>query len=279
MSRPARTTTVTRSPRDGWRRHTGFLTLVVALAAVASGCFTGERPTLAETTMLGAPVGDPASAASARAAEVGRASARVDAVAPTGSAVIADDAVRASAARSAVRSAMHSGLRPDVGAEFGAEGVGGSAPLWPEWVTCSFDDGRTEQPGVRSVVIDRDRQRSWFCEGAEAVRVFPVTTARSQPDPGVYEVYAKDMHTSSTFGGAYSTMTHFVAFTHGKFQGARVAFHSVPVYPGGAWVQPLDTVGSLDRHGDSSGCIRALPADAEAIWDWLDIGDVVRVVT
>lgn len=168
-------------------------------------------------------------------------------------------------------------VRSDAG--IGAEGYGGSFALWPEWAICEFDDDRTSGPGVRSVVVDRDRQRSWFCEGTEVTHVFPVTTARSQPDPGVYEVYAKDMHTSSTFGGGYSTMTHFVAFTRGKFQGARVAFHSVPVYRDGSWVQPLESVGSPDRFGDSSGCIRALPADAEAIWDWLDVGDLVRVIT
>lgn len=170
-------------------------------------------------------------------------------------------------------------VRSDASGEFGIEGVGGSAWLWPEWVTCEFDDDRTSDPGVRSVVVDRDRQRSWFCDGTEVVRVFPITTARNQPDPGVYEVYAKDMHTSSTFGGGYSTMTHFVAFTYGKFQGARVAFHSVPVYRDGSWVQPLESVGDLARHGDSSGCIRALPDDAEAIWDWLAVGDLVRVTT
>ena len=32
-------------------------------------------------------------------------------------------------------------------------------------------------------------------------------------------------------------------------------------------------------HGDSSGCIRVLPDDAVAIWDWLDIGDEVIVIT
>ena len=42
-------------------------------------------------------------------------------------------------------------------------------------------------------------------------------------------------------------MTHFVAFTYGKFRGARIAFHSVPIWSSGEWVQPLDSVGDLDR--------------------------------
>jgi len=92
-------------------------------------------------------------------------------------------------------------------------------------------------------------------------------------------VYAKDLDASSTLTGEYSTMTHFVAFTYGKYQGARIAFHSVPRYSNGEFVQPLDSVGTAEMHGESSGCIRVLPEDAEQIWDWLDVGDTVIVVS
>ena len=84
---------------------------------------------------------------------------------------------------------------------------------------------------------------------------------------------------SSTFGGHYSTMTHFVAFTKGKFTGARVAFHSVPTLTNGDYVQPLDSVGTEQFHGASSGCIRVLPDDAVKIWDWLAKGDKVHVIS
>jgi peptidoglycan hydrolase-like protein with peptidoglycan-binding domain len=143
--------------------------------------------------------------------------------------------------------------------------------LPPDPATCEGDD--------RSVVVDRFNQRAWFCDDGSIIRQFPITTARSQPDPGEYSVYAKDLEASSILTGEYSTMTHFVAFTYGKYQGARIAFHSVPKYTDGAWVQPLDSVGDPERHGDSSGCIRVLPDDAVAIWDWLDVGGTVRVIT
>ena len=75
-------------------------------------------------------------------------------------------------------------------------------------------------------------------------------------------------------------MTHFVAFTHGKFRGARIAFHSVPIWSSsGEWVQPLDSVGDLERRGESAGCLRVLPDDAVRVWDWLATGDDVRVIT
>jgi peptidoglycan hydrolase-like protein with peptidoglycan-binding domain len=131
----------------------------------------------------------------------------------------------------------------------------------------------------RSAVVDRFNQRAWLCEDGEVTEQMPITSAVSQPDPGTYEVYAKDRNASSTLTGEYSTMTHFVAFTYGKYQGARIAFHSVPKYANGDFVQPLDSVGSPEQYGDSSGCIRVLPDDAELIWEWLDIGDTVTVVT
>lgn len=131
----------------------------------------------------------------------------------------------------------------------------------------------------RSAVIDRFNQRSWLCEAGQITELMPITSAISQPDPGTYQVYAKDIDASSTLTGEYSTMTHFVAFTYGKYQGARIAFHSIPRYSNGEYVQPLDSVGTQELFGDSSGCIRVLPDDAELIWDWLDIGDTVKVVT
>src|SRR5829696_5825414 len=136
-----------------------------------------------------------------------------------------------------------------------------SRPAWVDASTC---------PSVgRAAVVDRAHQWGWLCGDGRVTRDFPITSARSQPDPGAYDVYAKDLLASSTISGAYSEMTHFVAFTHGKYQGARIAFHSVPTYGDGSFVQPLDTVGSADLFGASAGCIRVLPADAVAIWDWL----------
>ena len=131
----------------------------------------------------------------------------------------------------------------------------------------------------RAAVVDRFNQRAWLCEQGEITDIMPVTSAIAQPDPGTYQVYAKDLNASSTLTGGYSTMTHFVAFTYGKYQGARIVFHSIPQYPNGEYVQPLDSVGTQELFGDSSGCIRVLPEDAELIWTWLDIGDTVKVVT
>ena len=129
-----------------------------------------------------------------------------------------------------------------------------------------------------AAVIDRDRQRAWLCDNGVALPEFVITTAREQPDPGMYPVFAKSMHASSRFGGHYSTMTHFVAFTYGKFRGARIAFHSMPTWSNGEWLQPLESVGDVDRRGESAGCLRVLPDDAVRVWDWLAKGDEVRII-
>jgi L,D-transpeptidase catalytic domain len=128
-------------------------------------------------------------------------------------------------------------------------------------------------------VIDRDRQRAYLCDNGVALPEFVITTALDQPDPGTYPVFSKSMNTSSRFGGHYSTMTHFVAFTRGEKTGARVAFHTVPVLRNGEFVQPLASVGTQMMFGASSGCIRVLPEQGPVIWDWLQKGDEVHVIT
>ena len=134
-------------------------------------------------------------------------------------------------------------------------------------------------PSYHGAIIDRANQRGSLCEDGKIVYGFPLTSAISQPDPGTYQVYAKDLNASSTISGEYSTMTHFVAFTYGKYQGARIAFHSMPKDSNGEFLNPLDTVGNLAYHGESSGCLRLLPDDAVRVWDWLSIDDDVRVIS
>jgi len=132
---------------------------------------------------------------------------------------------------------------------------------------------------VHGAVVDRVHQRGALCANGAVTYRFPFTSAWSQPDPGTYKVYAKDLHASSTLGGHLATMTHFVAFTYGKFQGARIAFHSVPKLTDGSYAQPLSSVGSAAMRGQSHGCLRVLPDDSVRIWNWLSIGDKVHVVS
>jgi hypothetical protein len=134
--------------------------------------------------------------------------------------------------------------------------------------------------GRRAVVVDRRWQRAWLCDGGATLAVFPVTSARDQPDPGSYRVYEKDWDTFSDYGPRRSTLDRFVAFAVGEDEGARVGFHAIPRYEDdGRLAQPRRSVGSSRRFGDSSGCIRLLPEHAELVWGFLDIGDSVVVIS
>ncbi|MCU1399930.1 MAG: hypothetical protein JWN62_3039 [Acidimicrobiales bacterium] len=130
-----------------------------------------------------------------------------------------------------------------------------------------------------AAVVDRANQRAWLCTSGTADAKFPITTAVSQPRPGTYHVYAKDKVTTSTFGGHFSYLDNFVAFTYGTNTGARIAFHAVPRNASGAPYQPLDTVGTPAYYGASSGCIRVLPTQSQVIWDFLAAGDAVIVIS
>ncbi|MCU1394498.1 MAG: hypothetical protein JWM34_2926 [Ilumatobacteraceae bacterium] len=141
-------------------------------------------------------------------------------------------------------------------------------------------DGSSSCPTTgHAAVIDRANQRAWLCSDGTAAAKFPITTAVSQPKPGTYHVYAKDKVATSTFGGHFSYLDNFVAFTYGTNTGARIAFHAVPRNAAGAPFQPLDTVGTPAYFGASSGCIRVLPDQSQVIWDFLAIGDAVKVIS
>ena len=162
----------------------------------------------------------------------------------------------------------------------GADGADGA-----DDADATGDGGSVDGPGdqcpgtAHGAIVDRDSQHAWLCGDGAIVAAMPITTAWSMPDPGTYPVYAKDLQATSGFGGHFSRMTHFVAFTHGKRTGARIAFHSVPTLADGSFVQALASVGDPGERGESSGCIRVTPDDATRIWDWLAVGDEVHVIS
>lgn len=131
---------------------------------------------------------------------------------------------------------------------------------------------------ARSVVIDRRWQRAWVCADGDIATIIPVTTARDQPDPGDYPVYARDWQSFSDQTPRRSWLDRFIAFTRGKHEGLRIGFHAVPYYDGGRRLQPLESVGALDRFGTSDGCIRLRPEHAELLWNFLQEGDTVRIL-
>jgi hypothetical protein len=194
------------------------------------------------------------------------------------SAVVA--AVAATAALSGGMAALPAGWSGSpVGAPGSSTGSSGMGAKAAPRATLAPPDPTTCPATSHGAVVDRNNQRAWLCTDGTIVRVMAITSARSQPDPGVYAVYAEDMETTSYYGERPSTLDRFVAFTYGEEEGARVAFHAVPRYSDDTLAQPLESVGTQARFGDSSGCIRVRPVDSVAIWDHLAVGDQVHVIS
>jgi hypothetical protein len=179
-------------------------------------------------------------------------------------------------------SALGSGVLAWSGGSSGSAGSSGWSGMGAQAApraTLAPPDPASCPTTAHGAVVDRANQRAWLCTDGAIVRVMAITSARTQPDPAVYTVYAEDMETTSYYGERPSTLDRFVAFTYGEEEGARVAFHAVPRYSDDTLAQPLESVGTQARFGDSSGCIRVRPADSVAIWDHLAIGDQVAVIS
>ncbi len=124
----------------------------------------------------------------------------------------------------------------------------------------------------RAAVADKASQRYWLCKnGAAVTDEIPMTTASSNyglPPVGTYEVFARDRN---TFGIGGEPLERFVAF-YTTPRGNRIAFHEVVN-------QNPATVGDLDQRGASAGCFRVREPNSVQIWEFLQLGDPVAVIS
>lgn len=124
----------------------------------------------------------------------------------------------------------------------------------------------------RSAVVDKAAQRWWLCRNGQAFTDrLPMTSASAAyglPPVGTHYVFARDL---VAFGTAGERLDRFVAF-YVTPRGNRIAFHQFVN-------QSPQTVGDLDQRGQSAGCIRVLPSGSRLVWDFLQIGDPVVVIT
>lgn len=125
---------------------------------------------------------------------------------------------------------------------------------------------------ARAAVVDKAAQRFWLCEhGAPVTDARPMTSASEEyglPPVGTHTVFARNTVAIGIHG---ERLERFVAFYRTP-RGNRIAFHKFVN-------QPEDTVGDLDQRGDSSGCLRVTTDDSWLVWDFLEIGDPVVVIT
>ena len=124
----------------------------------------------------------------------------------------------------------------------------------------------------RGAVADMAAQRYWLCADGRAITdEIPMTTASGTyglPPVGTYAVFDRDAEAVGINGEA---LERFVAF-YTTAKGNRIAFHEVVD-------QDPDTVGDLDQRGASAGCFRVREDDSIQVWNHLQIGDPVVVIS
>lgn len=122
----------------------------------------------------------------------------------------------------------------------------------------------------RRIILSESGQRVWMINGSgELHKTHQVSGRRGIPGVGRYNVYSKSRYAWAPYDGI--TMEFMVRFARGEWP---YGFHSIPVWPDEA---PLQTPAQLGTHR-SGGCIRQLWDDAEAVFDWSEIGDRVLLI-
>lgn len=123
----------------------------------------------------------------------------------------------------------------------------------------------------RRIVYSDAAQRIWVIDAAEVVVDSYLVSGRDNvPPKGNHRIFSKSPLAWAGHDGI--TMTHMVRFYHGGR--LPIGFHSIPRYSDGTPMQTVDELGTYQ----SAGCIRQRDDQAEWLYNWAEIGDLVVVV-
>lgn len=127
-----------------------------------------------------------------------------------------------------------------------------------------------------TIVYSVSQQRVWLLRtGVVQVRRYPVSGRFGNPPPGVYRVYSKSPTSFSTNNPAvrWKYMVRFYVTPRGN----NIGFHQIPVRCNSAGVcTPLQSESELGSPR-SSGCVRQSAGDAQFLYSWAPLGQLVIV--
>ena len=123
----------------------------------------------------------------------------------------------------------------------------------------------------RRIVYSNSEQRVWWVDASErVVESYAVSGRKGVPTPGTYSVFSKSPVAWAGHDGI--TMNHMVRFARGET--LAIGFHSIPRYADGRPLQTEDELGGYR----SAGCVRQADHNAEALYNWAEVGTTVVVL-
>ena len=122
--------------------------------------------------------------------------------------------------------------------------------------------------GDQTIVVDRAGQRVFLCgEHGAILKTYSCATGSYYPTVGIFQVSEKIPSAKSLFDE--SRFSFFTVFQNSE-KGAKVGFHSIPVFPDGR------LAGGLGQP-NSHGCVRLAYEDAKFLYEWAGLGTKVIV--
>jgi lipoprotein-anchoring transpeptidase ErfK/SrfK len=133
---------------------------------------------------------------------------------------------------------------------------------------------RDKKNAGRRIVYDKSMMYVWAMNKKnEVVYRFPIVGRWDRPVKGNYRIYSK----SDRSGNPNSKVTfdHMTRFAYGNDGKTPIGFHSIPKYYDGSMMHSTEQLGLPIATG---GCIRMAAEDAEKLYKWSKIGDLVVVL-
>ncbi len=126
----------------------------------------------------------------------------------------------------------------------------------------------------KRIVYDKKLMTVWLMNKKdEVVGRYPVVGRWDRPAKGTYRIFSKSEKSSNP--NSKVTFNNMVRFTYGPDTKSAIGFHSIPRYYDGALMHPVSSLGLPIATG---GCVRMSEEAAQAVYDFMKVGDLVVVL-